>query len=150
MGNDHLVESPELSRLDVELRDVVDQALEPHGEACAEVAHEWAERVGMWFTQVRPTRKDAASVDVAVADDEALFVQIGATHFEMFGALESSLDDLAQILRAVFAGEIEEGGSRSDAFARIGAGPRPWHVGAVSLPIPWRLRHRIRRYAAYS
>ena len=76
--------------------------------------------------------------------------KIGGTHFEMFGAVESSLDDLAEILRAVFTGEIEESGSRSDAFARIGAGPRPWHVGAVSLPIPWRLRHRIRRYAAYS
>ena len=132
---------------DVAVLDLVREALLPYPDA-AEVALEWGDRAGMWFTQVRPRNSRAASLDIAVEDDRTLSITVGKTWFEVFGDVQASLPELRDIVDAVFAGAVEESGWQ-DGFARIRTKDGLVHVGAMHLPVPWRLR-RVRRYEPYA
>jgi hypothetical protein len=132
---------------DIAVLDLVQEALLPYPDA-AEVALRWGERAGMWFTEVRPRNSRAASFDIAVEDDRTLNITVGRTSFEIFGDVQASLPYLRDVVDAVFAGAVEESGWQ-DAFARIRTRDGLVGVGAMHLPVPWRLR-RVRRYEPYT
>jgi len=132
---------------DVAVLDLVRQALLAYPGA-AEVAMIWGDRAGMWFTQVRPRNSRAASLDIAVDDDRTLNLTVGRTWFEVFGEVQASLPYLRDLVDAVFAGAVEESGWH-DGFARIKTRDALVRVGALHLPVPWRLR-KVRRYESYA
>ena len=53
------------------------------------------------------------------------------------------------LFAAVFAGRFIEAGRHGDAFAKLSTTQGEISVGAIHLPIPWRLR-RTRTYTPYS
>ena len=130
---------------DIAVRDLVREAL-PYAGA-AEVALAWGDRAGMWFTQVRPRNSRAASLDIAV-EEGTINITVGRTWFEVFGDVQKSLPYLRELVDAVFAGAVEEAGRKESAFARIQTKDALVQVGAVHLPLPWRLR-KVRRYEPY-
>lgn len=102
----------------------------------------------MWFTEVRPRRPGAAALDIAVAGDRMVNVDVGDTWFELWGNVEDSLPHLADIVAAVIAGRVEEAGRGGRCLSRIYAESGPVSVGHAHLPLPWRLR-QVRRYESY-
>jgi hypothetical protein len=135
------------SSLDVAVLQVVQEELATNGDA-ATVRHEWSDGAGMWFVEVEPINPGAARLSVGFDGDDDLSVTVGRTWFEIFPFRESSLDEFRRLVRAIFAGRIEEAGQKAgEARARIYAERRSWTVGAFPL-WPWHLRAR-HRYEPY-
>ena len=108
----------------------------------------WSDPAGMWFTVVRPRNSRAASLDIAVEDDRTLNITVGRTWFEIFGDIQALLPHLRDVVDAVFAGAVEESGWQN-GFARIRTKNGLVGVGAMHLPLAWRLR-KVRRYESYA
>lgn len=102
----------------------------------------------MWFTEVKPRNRDAAGINVAAEDETTLNVTVGNIWFEMFGPVERNLPQLREIIEGVFAGRLEESGTRERAYGRVLGQSRTFRIGHMHLPLLWSLR-RPRRYVPY-
>lgn len=129
---------------------VVDDALSEHGGDAATVTCSWLEDARMWWIDISPRFEDAASVTIAVLDDE-LVLGFGRTRVELWasGRGPTPLAELSRYLAAIFGARFEEAGRGDDRFCRIELGGRRAVVGVVHLPLPWRMRRR-QRYSPYS
>jgi hypothetical protein len=137
------------SPLDAAVLRVIEEELTRHASA-ATVRQDWSEGARMWFVEVEPNSPGAARLSVGFDGDDDVSVTVGHTWFELFPFNEASLDDLRRIVRAVFAGHIEEAGTQRDGAgrARIYTDRGPRTVGAASL-LPWRLS-KHRQYQPYA
>jgi hypothetical protein len=140
----------ELDEMDVTVHRLVVEEVATHGgDAVALVRQEWSDPAGLWFTEVEPRCASAAKISIAYQDEDTLTVAVGHIWFEMFGPVSDNLPELRQVVRAVLEGRVEESGSTSNAFGRIGLESGTLGVGAMHLPLPWKWR-QVRRYDAYS
>lgn len=101
-----------------------------------------------WGTEVTPVNPNAAGLYVEASDDDTLNFTVGDIWFEVYGKVADNLPYLGELVAAVFAGRIEQAGTRNRAYGRIELESGPVGVGHVHLPWPWRCR-RARRYARY-
>jgi hypothetical protein len=137
------------SSLDQALLRVVREELSRYGDA-ATVRPEWGQVPQMWFVEVEPANAQAARLSVAFDGDDLLNINVGDTWFEVFPFRESGIDDFRRVVRAIFAGRIEEagGGREGGGTARIYTDMgRPRTVGAA-FPWPWQWRMHD-RYEPY-
>jgi hypothetical protein len=135
------------------MRRAVIEALAPHGGGLvADVEEGPNSYTGIWGMDVIPHRAGAAHAYVAYDDGDEVSVAFGQTHANLSGKDPYALAaEVENILVGVFAGRITEGGPAGDSFAHVvGAAGDTIRLGAVCLPIPWRLRRHRRTYASYS
>jgi hypothetical protein len=126
---------------------IVGELLAPFGPNVATITVEWAPAAGMWFIEVVPARRGAASVSVGIDDRGEFLVSFGHTHFEMWRSKKEPppVAELREVLAAIFGGDVEEAGTGGDRFARITLpSGKVRSVGSVRLPLPWRRRKRSR------
>jgi hypothetical protein len=136
--------------MDIAVHRIVSEELEAvGGSAVAALTQEWSPGGGMFFTSVEPRRPDAASLHVAYEDERTLNLTVGNIWIEIFGKVQDNLGYLREIVAAVLKGDVEEAGSPDNAFGRIHTASGTVHVGAMHLPLPWKLRKR-RGYVPYN
>ena len=135
------------SATDLEVLDLVRSALNEYGEDIVHVSHNWGSAAGMWFVEVRPANTRAARIDIAFDGDDLINITVGETWFEMFPFADGTLDGIRTIVAAVAAGGFEEvrGSLFGEGRGRLYTETGTWRVGALGLPLPWRLPPR-RRY----
>lgn len=129
------------------------EELSGYGDEAATVTCEveFSAPAGMYFTEVEPTRPGAASLSIAhdgSGGGDTLHLTFGHTSFELFPFQETDLGYLRDLVQAVLAGRVEESGSVRDGHGRIYTNHGVVRVGAMHLPLPWRLR-KTRRYEPY-
>jgi hypothetical protein len=146
---------PAPTTIDLDIARVLREELAVYGEGAARVIREAEihEGAGLCFTEVEPVRAGAAPLSLAYdgyAGGDTLLFEFDHTSFEYFPfSGEADLNFLRQAIRAVLAGRIEESGFKWNAHGRIYADDGVVRVGALSLPIPWRLRKILRIVRGY-
>ena len=130
------------------VRAAVHAALRPYGPDAAVVEEEQV--AARWTIDVAPRRPDAARAGVAYWGGDEVTLEFGETHVYLWDDDPDALGrEIGHLLAAVFAGDFEEAGRPGDSFARLRLPDgRTCSVGAMSLPLPWRLR-RVRTYLPY-
>lgn len=135
----------------VALRTAVHEALDGHPEDAATVNEGVDADAGIWGIEITPAASGAATGHIAYGGGDEVAVRFGETHVYMWNDDPRSLaDEVRDLLAAVFAGQFVEAGKRGDSFARVATPDgTTTHVGAMHLPLPWRMRRR-RTYKPYS
>ncbi len=142
---------PDAAAYEDALRRSVHAALATYPPRAATVTEGRNERDStVWGMEVEPANPSAASVYVTFAGGDEVVVGFGKTHAYFWNDDPPALAEyVGSVLAAVFAGNFEEAGL-GNVFARVrlhdGTTAR---VGAMHLPLPWRLR-RKRRYAPFA
>jgi len=135
--------------IDEALRLLVGDALAAYAPSSGTLTHGWSDEAGMWFTEVTPRDPAAASLSIAFDGNDLLSVTVGTTWFEIFPVTSPrDLDQVREIVEAVFAGRVEESGRTGRRFARITLESGPITVGHIHMPRPWKGR-ASRRYQSY-
>lgn len=114
------------------------------------VSRAWATGPQAWVITVQPVNADAATLTVWIREAD-LQLAVGHSYVEIC-ATEQGWDLVERLVRAVFAGDVKEGGWGSDRFVRADTPSGSFTFGRVHLPLPWRWRrtHRFARYEARS
>lgn len=105
----------------------------------------------MWFIEVSPANRDAATFPAAFDGGDLVPVTIGEeVWFEVFPVRRPrDLDYIGELAAAVFAGRVEEMPGGGFAQIILADGSRV-PAGTAHLPLPWKWWPDIRRYASYA
>lgn len=133
------------------LRHAIGAALTAHSQESANVEEGVrATHPNQWYLEITPYAPGAAAAYIALGGGDEVTLGFGETHTYIWDDDPKALGgEVQEIFEAVFAGSFVEAGPKGDSTSKLVTSHGEVLVGAIRLPVPWRLR-RTRTYAPYS